>query len=134
MDDTFAARVEGNRIIANVISELQRQIAEAQGKRDATRKACDMIIHCARATVHNPAPANITRLATAIDAYDRAFPDATSLVSAIAQALIADPRPALEVYADVVQGEARWRARWGALSEGERERVVAQARKEAGRE
>jgi hypothetical protein len=36
-DNEFAARVEGNKIVANVIRTYQRQLAEAHAERDALR-------------------------------------------------------------------------------------------------
>lgn len=137
------------------LSSLQRQLAEAQGERDALRAALepfaafaalydkqrpltafadDDVVYQFNDHVITVGMLRAARAAIAKAKADAITPSLTvvDLTHAITQALIADPRPWVEVYAEVAQREA-WRALWGSLSEGERERVVREARKDAGR-
>ena len=43
-DNEFAARIEANQVIANVIRGYQRQLAEAQAERDAARAALSGLV------------------------------------------------------------------------------------------
>lgn len=96
-DNEFNARVEGNKIVANVIRGYQRQLAEAQaevarlqternGAREATRVARaaeeaerakrnsgEIVILAARRVMSEPSRDNLTALVAAIKDYDKAM-------------------------------------------------------------